>query len=110
MSIRVNSCSENNPYNPFNPCSKQLQLHGRLGVDVPTDGQRLAVEVPFADADDVLAQLRGICRAQCPVLYALQSLTGATGCRLVAGVAVPARRQELGLRVVGPDVGGPSGR
>ena len=24
----------------------------------------------------------------------------------VAGVAVPARRQELGLRVVGPDVGG----
>ena len=89
---------------------KQLQLHGRLGVDVPTDGQRLAVEEPFADADDVLAQLRGICRAQCPVLYALQSLTGATGCRLVAGVAVPARRQELGLRVVRPDVGGPGGR
>ena len=28
----------------------------------------------------------------CPVLYALQSLPGATGCRLVAGVAVPARR------------------
>ena len=103
MSIRVNSCSKKT----FgHPCSKQLQLHGRLGVDVPTDGQRLAVEVPFADADDVLAQLRGICRAQCPVLYALQSLPGATGCRLMAGVAVPARRQELGLRVVGPDVGG----